>query len=137
MKNLLFPKVFRLIGWILFIPAIVMAVLLYCEVLSFAGTAEIIINDAVIIGAALGAIFIVCSKEACEDEMTRALRLSALLNSLYVYVILLIACTLFVNGLAFLQFMFVNLILFPVIYVLIFSLEMNRFKRMCENEEQN
>lgn len=124
-------------GWILFIPAIVMAVLLYCEVLSFAGTAEIIINDAVIIGAALGAIFIVCSKEACEDEMTRALRLSALLNSLYVYVILLIACTLFVNGLAFLQFMFVNLILFPVIYVLIFSLEMNRFKRMCENEEQN
>ena len=114
-----------------------MAVLLYCEVLSFAGTAEIIINDAVIIGAALGAIFIVCSKEACEDEMTRALRLSALLNSLYVYVILLIACTLFVNGLAFLQFMFVNLILFPVIYVLIFSLEMNRFKRMCENEEQN
>lgn len=137
MKNLLFPKVFRLIGWILFIPAIAMAVLLYCEVLSFAGTAEIIINDAVIIGAALGAILIVCSKEACEDEMTRALRLSALLNSLYVYVILLIACTLFVNGLAFLQFMFVNLILFPVIYVLIFSLEMNRFKRMCENEEQN
>lgn len=137
MKNLLFPKVFKMIGWILFIPAIVMAAFVYFGTISLAGIAEIIVNDATIIGIALGALFIVCSKESNEDEMTRAIRLSALLNSLYVYVTLLIACTLAVNGAPFFQFMVVNLVLFPVIYVIIFSLEMNRFKKMCENEEQD
>lgn len=137
MKNLLFPRSFRLVGWILFVPAIIMGILIVSGSCALTGVAETVENDAVIIGIALGAVFIVCSKEAREDEMTRSIRLSALLNALYVYVVLLIASTLLINGVAFFQFMMVNLVLLPVIYVVIFRLEMHRYNKMSENEEQD
>ncbi len=69
--------------------------------------------------------------------MTSSLRLSALLKSLYVYIGLLIACTLIINGLSFFYFMMINLVLFPVIYVVIFRLEMHRYNKLCEDEEQD
>lgn len=137
MKNLLFPRSFRLVGWILFVPAIIMGILIVSGSCTLTGVAETVENDAVIIGIALGAVFIVCSKEAREDEMTRSIRLSALLNALYVYVVLLIASTLLINGVAFFQFMVVNLVLLPVIYVVMFRLEMHRYNKMSEDEEQD
>lgn len=82
MKTFLFPKVFQLIGWLLFLPsAIVGAILLFgdCHI---SGIVETFINDALIIGMVLGALFIVCSKEAKEDEMTQAIRLTSLLRSI-------------------------------------------------------
>lgn len=135
MKNLLFPKAFRVVGWTLFIPAIIIGILTNTNVITPSGITETIINDAIIIGIAIGAIFIVCSKEASEDEMTRSIRLASLLNALYVYVILLIASTIFINGIAFLHFMMVNLVLFPIVFVIIFSLEMHRYNKICQDEE--
>lgn len=141
MRNLLFPKGFQIAGWILFVPAVIMAILFgfnFCSIndlYSMSGLAETIVNDAIIIGIALGALFIVCSKEPCEDEMTRAIRLSSLLNALYIYVILLITSTIIINGLEFLWFMTANLVLFPIVYVVIFRLEMHRYYKMTENEE--
>lgn len=137
MKNLLFPRSFRLVGWILFVPAIIMGILIVSGSCALTGVAETVENDAVIIGIALGAVFIVCSKEAREDEMTRSIRLSALLNALYVYVVLLIASTLLINGVEFFWFMVVNLVLLPVIYVVMFRLEMHRYNKMSEDEEQD
>lgn len=137
MKNLLFPRSFRLVGWILFVPAIIMGILIVSGSCALTGVAETVENDAVIIGIALGAVFIVCSKEAREDEMTRSIRLSALLNALYVYVALLIASTLLINGVEFFWFMVVNLVLLPVIYVVMFRLEMHRYNKMSEDEEQD
>lgn len=135
MKNLLFPKEFKILGWLLFIPAVITAFLIYFEVICLSGVAETVVNDAVIIGVALGAVFIVCSKEAQEDEMTRSLRLASLLNALYVYVILLIFSTLLINGLAYFRFMVANLVLFPIVYVVIFSLEMRRYNKLSTDEE--
>lgn len=137
MKNLLFPRSFRLVGWILFVPAIIMGILIVSGSCALTGVAETVQNDAVIIGIALGAVFIVCSREASEDEMTRSIRFSALLNALYIYVVLLIASTLLINGVAFFQFMVVNLVLLPVIYVVIYRLEMHRYYKMSEDEEQD
>ena len=134
MKNILFPKGFRTIGWLLFIPA---TILIYMNLCSLSGIAETVVNDAVIIGIALGAVFIVCSKESNEDEMTRSIRLAALLNSLYIYVILLITSTLLINGIAFMEFAIINLVLLPMIYVLIFRLEMYRYNKICDDEEQD
>ena len=68
-------------------------------------------------------------------EMIRSIRLAALLNSLYVYVLLLIACTLLINGVEYFRFMAANLVLFPIIYVILFSLEMRRYNKMSEDEE--
>ena len=112
-----------------------MGILIYMNLCSLSGIAETVVNDAVIIGIALGAVFIVCSKESNEDEMTRSIRLAALLNSLYIYVILL--STLLINGIAFMEFAIINLVLLPMIYVLIFRLEMYRYNKICDDEEQD
>lgn len=136
MKNLLFPKGFQIAGWLLFVPALIMAVLFHFEICSVAGAAaDIIVNDVIIIGIALGAVFIVCSKEPQEDEMTLSIRLSALLDALYIYVVLLVVCTILVNGLEYVEFMLVNLVLLPVISVIIYRMKMYRYHKMCEDEE--
>ena len=75
-----------------------------------------------------------CSKERNEDEMTRSIRLASLLNSLYVYVILLVACTIAINGIAFVWFAFINLGLFPIVFVCNFKLEMRRYNKLSDNE---
>ncbi len=135
MKNFLFPRGFQCAGWLLFIPAVIMGVLCYFSLCSVSGIVETILNDAIIIGIASGAIFIVCSKEPCEDEMTHSIRLSSLLNALYAYIALLIVSTLVINGVDFFSFMIVNLVLFPIIYVVIFRLEMRRYNKMSGDEE--
>ncbi len=137
MKNYLFPTRFRLIGWMLFIPAVILGVLILAGVCQFQGVVETVMNDVAIIGVAIGAMFIVCSKEKREDEMTRSIRLAALLNSLYIYVALLISSTLFINGMAYLNYALVNLVLLPIIYVVTFRLEMQRYNKMAEDEEQD
>ena len=98
---------------------------------------ETVVNDIAIIGIALGALFIVCSKAPVEDEMIRSIRLSSLLNSIYIYVLLLVTCTVAINGIAFMKFAILNLVLFPMLFVCNFKLEMRRYNKMCENEEQD
>jgi len=135
MKTPLFPSRFQPIGWMLFVPAIVIGMLLFFSVLSFDGIVETIINDAVIIGIALGALFIVCSRERVEDEMTKSIRLASLLNSLYIYIVFLVVSTILINGLGYFYFMVVNLVLLPVIFVINFRLEMHRYNKMSDDEE--
>lgn len=135
MKNLLFPPAFHILGWILFVPALIGGFLIYADVLRPDGILETMVNDAVIIGIALGSLLIVCSKEKSEDEMTRAIRLSAILNSLYIYILLLIISTILINGIEFMEFAILNLVLFPMIYVLIFRLEMHRYNKITGDEE--
>lgn len=137
MKNILFPAICRKIGWALFVPATVLGVAVCLDMLCLAGVAETVVNDVIVVGMGLGAVFVVCSKENCEDEMVRSIRLASLLNALYVYVGLLIVCTIVLNGVEFFRFMSVNLVLFPLIFALTYSLEMRRYRKMSENEEQD
>lgn len=137
MKNILFPQAFKLVGWTLFIPSIVVAILCYFDILALNGIAATIINDIMIIGIAVGALFIVCSKEPHEDEMIRSIRLASLLNALYAYIILLIPNTLLLNGIAYMRFTIVNTVLLPIIYVILFRLEIQRHNKMIEDEEQD
>lgn len=138
MKNLLFPRQFQVIGWLLFIPAIILGIYSYFFTpLTGTGVLEIIINDAAIIGTTAGSIFIVCSKEKHEDEMIRSIRLTSLLKALYVYAVILILSVLFINGGDFFVFMIFNLVLLPIIYVAVFRLEIYRYNKMSEDEEQD
>lgn len=138
MKNFLFPHLFQPIGWIMFVLSLTMGVYVYFGMPVFgAGIVETIVIDSAIIGTALGALFIVCSKERVEDEMTKSIRLASLLNSIYAYVILLVCCTILINGVNFLMFAIFNLALFPIIFVCNFRLEMHRYNKMCEDEEQD
>lgn len=140
MKNHLFPHVCQLIGWIMFLPCLILGALLFFGILSdfsYSNTIGIVLNNISIIGIAVGAIFILCSKERIEDEMTRTIRLSSLLNALYVYVSLLVLCTLLINGLAFASFAILNLVLFPIIFVCNFRYAMYRYNKLSDNEEQD
>lgn len=145
MKNLLFPRVCYFIGWALFIPSIIMGALLCISFFTSSDTFaidlptgiwETVFNDATIIGIAIGAIFIVCSKEKTEDEMTRSIRLASLLNSLYIYVMLLVVSTIFINDIAFFWVMAMNLVMLPIIYVIIFRLEMHRYYKISAEDEE-
>ncbi len=135
MKNLLFPNKCQPVGWILFIPSLILGIMRLLGFMDVNGVREIIINDIAIIGIVLGALFIVCSREKIEDELTRSIRLSSLLNSIYFYAILLIICTLAINGLDFIYFTIANLALLPIIFVCIFRLEMHRYSKMSNDEE--
>lgn len=137
MKNMLFPTWCRILGWVLFISSVILGIMCEADVLTLSGAIKTAVNDTVIIGIVVGALMIVCAKEPHEDEMTRSIRLASLLNSLYVYVILLVAATLLVNGIAYFRFMMVNLVLLPMIFVVIFRLEMRRYNQMGQDEEQN
>jgi hypothetical protein len=137
MKNILFPHLFQYIGWILFLPFLIVGTLLFFSVISFSGTTETIVNDATLLGIVIGAMFIVCSKERTEDEMTKSIRLASMLNSIYVYVILLVCSILIISGIDFLVFTVLNIVLLPIIFVINFRLEMYRYNKMCEDEEQD
>ena len=60
MKNLLFPEKFQIVGWLLFIPSTIMALICFTGLYSTSGVTETLLNDGMIIGIALGALFIVC-----------------------------------------------------------------------------
>lgn len=139
MKNYLFPRYFQIAGWILFVPSLATGILLFLnslilDILSFSGMTETVVNDAAIIGTTIGALFIVCSKERHEDEMTRSIRLNSLLKSIYVYAGVLVLATLLINGIPFFTFMSANLVLMPLIYVLIFRIEMHRYNKLSSDE---
>lgn len=139
MKNYLFPHVFRPIGWCVLVPSLVLGALIMFNAFSssLSGTAETVVNDIAIIGTAVGALFILCSRERIEDEMTSSIRLSSLLQSIYIYIGLLILCTIFINDLAYLDFMVINLVLLPIIFVINFRWKMAQHNKLKGDEEQN
>ena len=135
MKNYLFPHIFQPIGWIMFSLSLIVGALILFEVLSFIGVVETVINDLVIIGIVLGSLFVVCSKEKVEDEMTKSIRLSSMLNSIYAYVILFIVGTLIFYSVDFLLFAVLNFALLPILFVFFFRWEMHRYNKISEDEE--
>lgn len=137
MKIFLFPHVFRLIGWSIIVPALLLGILLLSGNLSIDGTTETVAIDVAIIGIALGSLFITCSRERIEDEMTGAIRLNALITSLYTYVVFLIIWTLAVNGMAYLYVMAASLVMLPMIFVVRFKYEMHKYYKLKSDEEQD
>lgn len=135
MKTFLFPHAFRLIGWIVLVPTFILGILLISGAVDVAGIVEIILDDIAIIGIALGSIFITCSRERIEDEMTTAIRLKSLLTSLYAYVAFLVILTLAVNGLLFIYVMIAGLVMLPVMFVVRFNYEKHKYNKIESDEE--
>lgn len=135
MKTFLFPHTFRPIGWIVLVPTLILGILLLDGILSVDGSVETILTDTAIIGIALGSIFITCSRERIEDEMTSLIRLKALLTSLYTYIVFLVIWTLAVNGMAYLYVMAASLVMLPIIFVVRFRYEMHRYYKIKSDEE--
>ena len=137
MKNLLFPRQFQGIGWLLFITAIILGIIMYFNPVLSSGVIETILNDAAIIGIIIGSIFIVCSTEKHEDEMIRSIRLASLLNAIYIYAAIEIVSVVLINGTTFIWFMLFNLVVLPIKYVVVFRFEIYRYNKMSGDEEQD
>lgn len=94
-----------------------------------------LLNNIAIIGLCVGSIFIACSRERIEDEMTGAVRLNALLTALYVNTAATVIAALALYNLTFLYFMIWNMITTPLLFMLIFRWRMWRINRTADHEE--
>lgn len=94
-----------------------------------------LLNNIAIIGLCVGSIFIACSRERVEDEMTGAVRLNALLTALYINTAITVAAALVLYDFTFIYFMIWNMITTPLLFMLIFRWRMWRINRTTDHEE--
>ena len=146
-KMLLLPHAFKRIGWVLFIPTLLLGVLMYFDGFngfptfllpdSFAPTRDFtrLWNNIVIIGILLGVLFICCSRERVEDELIARIRLNALLAALYVTAGISILSALVLYDLNYLTFMIFNLFLLPVLFLVIERVMLWRLGKEAAHEE--
>jgi hypothetical protein len=124
----LFPHRFRLIGWILFVPSLLLGLAnRYADFrirqldvsgwLMFEDVGNNLTDEFAGVGVIVGLLLIAFSKEAVEDEMISRLRLEALQWSVYTNYLLLAIAMLTVYNSAFLEVMIYNM--FTVLLVFI------------------
>lgn len=137
--KLLFPNKYKTIGWILFIPAAIMVIILMLtegNALEIKAPVFAIFNDqffkdshnfqvfetnitGTITGICfiIGAMFVGFSKEKKEDEFIANIRLSSLVWAVYVNYTLLLLSFIFVYGMAFINVMLYNMFTILVIFI--------------------
>ena len=131
MKTPLFPHSFQRVGWIIF--AIGVALGAYSIFKGFDGS--YIMNNVTIISIIVGGLFVTCSREKIEDEMTQQLRLSSLLTALYINYAALIVCALLVYDMDCLNVMIYNMVTILLIFMVVFRWKIWRMKKGAEDEK--
>jgi hypothetical protein len=150
--RLLFPHRYRLVGWLLFIPAFLLglATMYYQFEWSFmdvalpewavAGAAALLhveagkdtvvvlnlTNELAALGAITGLLLIAFSKEIVEDEMISQLRLEALQWSVYINYSVLAVAVLLIHGLAFYEVTVYNMFTLLLVFIARFQLTLRR-----------
>ena len=157
--NFLFPHKFRLIGWILLIPSVVLGYMvifndfefpfLNIKVLSLlpAGSAitpitsplwEIINNNFTQELAGIlfivSAIFVAFSKEKKEDEYIAKIRLESLLWATYTTFVIHILCLLFFYDFTYFRSMIINMFTLLIVFIVRYNFIIYRSK-FISNEE--
>lgn len=150
-KAILLPNYFKKIGWITAAAVTIFWIItrsldicvlggnIYCLDMSygeiFFGLHEECLDDTIIIILGLISLMFICfSREKREDEYIGRIREKSLVWSLWANTILLVAGSLFIYGIPYLQVMIVNIFSLPVIFALKFNYSLYRF-RHCRNEE--
>lgn len=147
----LFPEIFRKIGWLLLVPFLVAGA--YClfgdgaytwpftvfalisepfgEKMKFCTWiyASGLMDELAIIGLTVSLLFISFSKERDEDECIEHIRMQSLVWSILVSYVLLIFAALFIFGLAFLTFAFINMFTVLVLFIIKYNWELYKFRR--------
>ena len=146
-KTILLPYPFKRIGWVLFIPAALLGILMGIDGFNgfpsflLPGAAETsqtldrICNNAALIGTLVGALFITCSRGRIEDELIGRIRLNALLAALYLTTGIAVVSTLLLYEVAYLYFMIFNLALLPVLFLVIERTMLWRLRKEVPHEE--
>lgn len=155
-KNLLLPHSFKIIGWILFIPALLFTLIsnLGFNFPELNGKAFAFISDQLlgekktfqliqvnllptIVGICfiVGGIFVAFSKVKEEDEYISELRLSSLLWAVYVNYSLLLLAFIFIYNMSFLTVMVYNMFTVLIIFIIRFHFILYRTTKQIPNEK--
>jgi hypothetical protein len=157
--NYLLPNRFKKIGWILFIPGIILgAIFLALDKIEpgflninvfaivegefFDGGSQFfttpknnIMDEIIALLLIVGSIFIALSKEKNEDEFISRIRLESLVWATYVNYFILILTILFVFDLAFLWVMVFNMFTILFFFMIRFNWIIYKSKKSIKDEE--
>ena len=155
--NYLFPNRFKKIGWLLFIPGIILGIvyLIYQSDISlfdikvFAIAEKVIFNDADFFTISennvldeissilliIGALVIAFSKEKTEDEFISKIRLESLVWATYINYAILIFAIIFIYDMTFLWVLVFNMFTLLVFFLIRFNWALYKSKNQISNEE--
>lgn len=150
-KSYLLPKRYEKIGWIMFVPFFLSSLFLILngntsyvdgKIYSFLWgnlphdkvplgriLGDGIIDEISVIGITLAMIFICFSRKKDEDECISKIRLNSLVFSMILNYSLLIIATIFLYEFTYLTFCFANLELQLFIFMIVFNINLYRFKK--------
>lgn len=158
--NYLFPNSFRIIGWVLLLPAIVLGYMVLFENLEFSFlniTTLSLLPDS-LFGAAsnanslwsivddnftqefagilfiVSAIFVAFSKEKNEDEYIYKIRLESLVWATYLSFAIQILCILFFYDFTFLKSMMINTVTILIVFIVRYNFIIYRSKFQKDEE---
>ena len=156
-SKLLLPNKYKLIGWLLLIPATILGVVLTIigfDAIPFKVRVFSIIDDGLLGKAQLfglteenititivgicfiaGAVLVGFSKEKREDEFIEKLRLSSLLWAVWVSYILLFLAFIFVYGMAFFNVMVYNMFTVLIIFIVRFNYNLYKNSKTVSDEK--
>ncbi len=142
-RDFLLPRGFKIAGWVLLITSAVMGIWSFTLDFDFERSHLLstlllegpLLNNYIIIGLWLGAIFVGCSRERMEDEMIAHIRLKALLSGFYLQALFIILATLFVNSIDYLDVMAYNLVTYPLLFVVVYRWMLWRSLKSLSDEE--
>lgn len=143
----LFSHKFKKVGWIIFIPSLVMGIVYLMfdsslpDLLKFKGTTFAIVNDEffgktqlfkllkndlidefISVFLLIGSFLVGFSKEKIEDEYITKLRLESIVWSVFVNYFILFLAVIFIYGELFFYVMIVNLFAILVLYIFRFNI---------------
>jgi len=157
--NYLLPNRFKKIGWILFIPGIILGVIFlaldkfepgFLDINVFAiakgqfldggthfftTTKNNIIDEIIALLLIVGSIFIALSKEKNEDEFISRIRLESLVWATYINYIILIFTILFVFDMAFFWVLIFNMFTILFFFIIRFNWILYKSKKSIKDEE--
>lgn len=141
-KNYLFPTTFRKIGWCLFVPFVIMGLICLFNgnddswlkvsvfsVIPWGVIKNSLFDEISVIGLAISLLFIAFSKEKDEDECIASIRSSSLIWATIAGYLLLIVCTMLIYDLSYLNFVFIDLFMILILFILKYNIELYKFRR--------
>lgn len=150
--NWLFPHRYRLIGWFMLLPSVVLGLATMYWDFSFdfltiekpqeLGDSGGLLsawpinftNEIAALGVITGLLFIAFAREKVEDEMISQIRLESLQWSVYLNYILLAMAVIFIHGGDFLAVMTYNMFTILLIFIIRFRLLLRKYAREVEKE---
>jgi hypothetical protein len=159
MTNYLFSNRFKKLGWVLFIPSLVGAILIsiyepefdFLDLKAFAIFNDDFFNskrffylidnnladEILCVLLIVGGVLVAFSKEKIEDEMVTKIRLESLVWATYVNYAVLLACVIFIYGMPFLTVMMYNMFTLLFFFILRFYWMIYKTSKATDDEKYN